>query len=109
MTNSLDALFAALADPTRRAVVEQLRDTPAPVSDLHAPHNMALPTFLKHIKVLEKAGLVRSQKKGRVRIVEIQPDSLLRIDDWLTRYRKNWDTRLDRLSRLAHDMHRTKS
>ncbi|MEP4198832.1 MAG: metalloregulator ArsR/SmtB family transcription factor [Aliishimia sp.] len=109
MTNNLNTLFSALADPTRRAVVEHLVQNPAPVGELHAAHDMALPTFLKHIKVLEETGLVRSHKLGRVRMVHIEPASLQQIDDWLTRHRALWETRLDRLSRLANDMDRTKS
>ena len=72
MTNHLDQFFSAMSDPTRRAVIERLTRGPAPVSDLHAPHDIALPTFLRHLKVLEASGLVRSEKKGRVRVVHIE-------------------------------------
>ena len=109
MTNNLNTTFAALSDPTRRAVVETLMTAPAPVSDLHAPHNMALPTFLKHLKVLEEAGLVRSEKKGRVRTVSLNPEPLKAVETWMTGHRDMWEARLDRLEQLANDMERTTS
>ncbi len=110
MTNQLDSLFAALADPTRRAVVDSLsQNGAATVSDLHAPHDMALPTFLRHLKVLEESGLITTAKKGRVRTAQIEAAPLGQIDDWLTRHKDLWEGRLDRLSKLAADMERTSS
>lgn len=109
MANQLDTLFAALSDPTRRAVVEHLSTKSATVSQLHEPHDMALPTFLRHLKVLEDSGLVRSAKKGRVRTVHIQTAPLAEIETWLSSHRTLWDSRLDRLSQLATDMERTRS
>ncbi|SIO05682.1 ArsR/SmtB family transcription factor [Vannielia litorea] len=101
MTNHLDLFFSAISDPTRRAVIERLTRGPAAVSELHAPHDMALPTFLKHLKVLENAGLTRSTKKGRVRTVHIEAQPLAAAEHWLTTQRKLWEGRLDRLSALA--------
>lgn len=101
MDNQLDAFFGALSDATRRAVVERLVDGPAPVSELHAPHDMALPTFLKHLKVLETAGLVRTEKKGRVRTAYIRASQLAEAEDWLAQQRTLWTGRLDRLQALA--------
>lgn len=101
MANHLDSFFSAIADPTRRAVIERLTRGPAPVSELHAPHDMALPTFLKHLKVLETAGLTRSEKKGRVRTVHIEAAPLAAAENWLTTQRKLWEGRLGRLSALA--------
>jgi len=101
MTNQMDSFFAALSDPTRRAVIERLVQGPAPVSELHAPHQIALPTFLRHLKVLEEAGLVQSEKQGRVRIVRIAPEPLAAAEDWLIALRRNWEARLDRLDALA--------
>ena len=101
MTNQLDSFFAALSDPTRRAVIERLAEGPAPVSELHAPHDIALPTFLRHLKVLEDSGLVKSEKKGRVRTVHIEAAPLAEAQDWLSRQRKIWEGRLDRLDALA--------
>ncbi len=97
----MDAFFSALSDPTRRAVIERLVTGPAPVKELHAPHGIALPTFLKHLKVLESAGLVRSEKKGRVRIVHIEAAPLAQAEGWLHRQRRLWEGRLDRLAMLA--------
>ncbi|MGR3434800.1 MAG: ArsR/SmtB family transcription factor [Shimia sp.] len=104
MANSLDAFFAALADPTRRAVIERLGHGPAAVGELHAPHDMALPSFLKHLSRLEAAGLVRSEKKGRVRIVHIEAAPFAPAEDWLARRRRLWEARLDRLQEMAESM-----
>ena len=71
------------------------------MSELHAPHDMALPSFLKHLNKLEAAGLVRSQKVGRTRMVHIEAAPLAAAEDWLTRQRALWEGRLDRLARLA--------
>ena len=101
MDNQLDSFFAALSDPTRRAVIERLTQGPAPVSELHAPHDMALPSFLKHLSKLEAAGLVRSEKAGRVRTVHIEAAPLKAAEDWLSRHRRTWECRLDRLETLA--------
>lgn len=109
MTNQLDQLFSALSDPTRRAVIEQLTRGRATVSELAAPHDIALPTFLKHLKVLEDSGLVRSVKKGRVRTCHIEAAALIEAQGWLAWQREVWEGRLDRLEKLAADMERTSS
>ncbi|MCF2869667.1 metalloregulator ArsR/SmtB family transcription factor [Octadecabacter sp. G9-8] len=109
MQHSIDAAFAALSDPTRRAVVERLARGPASVSDLAAPHNIALPTFMRHLKVLENSGLVRSAKKGRVRTCHIEPAPLMELQGWLEWQRRVWDNRLDQLSALADDINRNTS
>lgn len=106
MANQIDSFFAAMADPTRRAVIEQLTKGPAPVSDLAAPHDIALPTFLKHLKKLEAAGLVTSEKKGRVRVVHIEAAPLKAAEDWLSRQRSVWEGRMDRLGALAEQLER---
>ena len=106
MTNHMDAFFAALSDPTRRAVIERLVSGPAPVGELHEPHDIALPTFLKHLKVLEASGLVRSEKKGRVRIVHIEAAPLAEAEGWLQKQRRIWEGRLDRLGALAERLER---
>lgn len=93
----LQAVFGALADPTRLAVVQRLADGPATVSELAAPFDMAGPSFLKHLKVLEGAGLVRSAKKGRVRTVELDPATLAWAEEWLARHRRLWQGRLEAL------------
>lgn len=104
MTNNLDAFFAALSDPTRRAVIERLVEGPAAVSDLHAPHDMALPTFLRHLKVLEDTQIVRSEKSGRVRTVHLEANALTQAETWLRDQRRLWERRLDRLDSLVRHL-----
>ncbi len=93
MTKQLDLFFGAMADPTRRAVIEQLTKGPASVSALHEPHQMALPTFMRHLKVLEDCGIVRSVKKGRVRTCHIEAGPLIEVQGWLAWQREIWETR----------------
>lgn len=107
MANKLDSAFSALSDPTRRAIIERLASGPATVSDLAAPHAMALPTLMRHLKVLENCGLVRSVKKGRVRTCHIEAAPLMEVQGWLEWQRRVWEGRLDRLSALAHDIDRS--
>ncbi len=95
--STLDLLFHALADPTRRAIVDMLATGPQSVSALAAPHDMALPSFLKHIKVLDEAGLVESEKHGRIRTVSLIQNRLSEGDTWFTSRRRLWATRLDHL------------
>jgi DNA-binding transcriptional ArsR family regulator len=102
----LDGVFGALADPTRREVVRALGRGPASVSELAAPFSIALPSFLKHVAVLERSGLVRSRKSGRVRTCELVPRALLRAEDWLAKQRTTWEARTDRLTELVERMHR---
>jgi len=93
MTNQLNAVFSALSDPTRRSIIEQLTGGRATVTALHEGHDMALPTFLRHLKVLETAGLVRTQKKGRVRSCQLAPHHLIEAQGWLTWQNTIWDQR----------------
>lgn len=109
MANHLDFVFSAMADPTRRAVIERLLDGPASVSELHGPHDMALPSFLKHLGKLEQAGLVRSEKTGRTRTLHIEAAPMAAAEDWLSRQRKLWEGRLDRLQALAEALERPKT
>lgn len=94
---SLDQVFHALADPTRRGMVERLVRGPASVSELSRPLDMSLPAVLQHLQVLEASGLVRSEKAGRVRTCRIEPDALRAAEAWVTEQRTAWETRLDRL------------
>lgn len=94
---ALDTAFHALANTTRRAVVERLGGGPATVSELAAPFEMALPSFLQHLRVLEDAGLVHSRKRGRVRTVRLVPDRFRQAATWLEDQRSIWEQRLDRL------------
>lgn len=88
--------FRALADPTRRTVIERLGHGPASVSELAEPFAMALPSFMQHLRVLEEAGLVRSHKQGRVRTYRLDPTPLATAESWLARQRALWERRLDR-------------
>lgn len=99
----LDQVFRALADPTRRAVVQKLSDGPATVSELAEPFDMALPSFVGHLKVLEQCGLVRSAKTGRVRTCHLVTDSLSPAEQWLTERRQLWEGRLDALANLVEE------
>jgi DNA-binding transcriptional ArsR family regulator len=96
-TRPIDSIFRALSDPTRRQVLERLSRSPASVSELAAPFEMALPSFLEHLKVLEGSGLVRSRKTGRVRTYQLAPRRLRIAEDWLSRQRTLWDQRFDQL------------
>jgi DNA-binding transcriptional ArsR family regulator len=96
----LDQAFQALADPTRRAVVERLCDGPASVSELARPFDMTLAAVVQHVQVLEAAGLVRSQKIGRVRTVQVDPAGLRAAEDWLAARRTRTERQLDRLAAL---------
>lgn len=89
--------FRALGDPTRLAVLERLAGGPAAVSELARGFDMALPSFTQHLKLLEEAGLVRSEKKGRVRTYRLQPRRLQAAEGWLARQRRLWERRLDQL------------
>ena len=93
----LDRLFSALADPTRRAMVERLSRGPASVSELARPLPMSLPAAMQHLGVLEAVGLVRSQKMGRVRMCSIEPSALSLAEQWINARRIQWERRLDRL------------
>ncbi|MCU0902647.1 MAG: metalloregulator ArsR/SmtB family transcription factor [Tabrizicola sp.] len=94
---NLDLLFHALSDPTRRMMLSRLAKGPAPVSELAGPTGLRLPTVMRHLSVLEEAGLVATQKDGRVRSCAFQPKSLQPMTDWLEDQRKVWEARLDRL------------
>lgn len=96
-SSDLAPVFAALSDPTRMAVVERLCRGMASVSDLAAPHAMAGPSFLKHLRVLEAAGLVVSSKSGRVRTVALVPQRLRDVETWVGAHRAAWEARFDRL------------
>ncbi|MAM63106.1 MAG: transcriptional regulator [Maritimibacter sp.] len=97
----MDSLFSALADQTRRDVVERLTRGEAPVKELAAPHDMALPSFMKHIDRLEEAGVVSTRKVGRQRIVALTPGAFGPAETWLDRQKQVWEGRLDRLEALA--------
>ena len=102
----LDRLFQALADPARRAIVERLARGPAPVTELARPLPMSLPAAMQHLGVLEAAGLVRSEKVGRVRTCSIEPAALRQVEQWVNARRIEWEKRLDRLGAYLETIER---
>ncbi len=104
----LDQVFQALADPTRRNMVERLVRGPASVSELARPQAMSLPAAMQHLQVLEASGLVRSEKTGRVRTCRIEPDALRAAEGWLSSQRTTWEGRLDRLGEYLAEPSSTK-
>ena len=102
--SQLDQVFRALADPTRRAVLERLGSGPAPMTELARPFGMALPSFSQHLDVLEDCGLVRSTKVGRVRTYKLAPKKLKAAESWLAKQRTLWEKRLDQLDDYLRQM-----
>jgi DNA-binding transcriptional ArsR family regulator len=96
-----DRVFHALSNPTRRKVLERLSTGPASVSELAAPFDMQLPSFVQHLSLLEQSRLVRSTKQGRVRTYELAPERFKVVEDWLTARRREWEARLDRFDRYV--------
>ena len=105
----LDGVFRALADPTRRAVVQRLGRGPAPVSELAQPFAMALPSFMQHLQVLEDCGLVRSRKVGRVRTVRLVPEPLKKAERWMLAQRALWESHLDQLDAYLEELKETRT
>lgn len=101
--HSIDQVFHALADPTRRAMVERLVAGPASVSALAEPFEVSLSAIGQHVQVLESSGLVRTRKAGRVRTVELVPAALAAAERWFTSHRARWERRFDRLAALLDE------
>lgn len=99
----LSATFAALADPTRRAILARLAEGEASVSDLAAPFAISLPAVSKHLKVLEAAGLISKTRAAQFRPCRLEPAPLHAAADWMETYRRLWDDRLDRLAAFLND------
>ena len=93
----LDLAFQALSDPTRRGILARLSRGPVSVGEIAQPLSMSLPAVLQHLKLLEASGLVRSEKKGRVRTCRIDAPALAAAESWIAEQRKSWEARLDRL------------
>ena len=104
-----DAVFHALSNATRRKVLERLSAGPATVSELAEPFDMALPSFVQHLSVLEQSRLVKSKKQGRVRTYEIAPERFKVAEDWLSEQRRLWEGRFDRFDRYVRRMKQTES
>lgn len=100
----LSAKFAALADPTRRAILARLVLGETSVTELAEPFSMSLPAVSKHLKVLEHAGLVTRSREAQWRPCRIEPTALKEVDDWLEEYRRFWDARLDRLEDYLNEL-----
>ncbi|MFF3567961.1 ArsR/SmtB family transcription factor [Nocardia jiangxiensis] len=96
----IDRIFRALADPTRRQLIERLGAGPAAVSALAQPLDMSLAAVVQHVQVLQEAGLVRSEKVGRVRTCQLVPDALGPIQEWIAARRMPWESRLDALGEV---------
>jgi DNA-binding transcriptional ArsR family regulator len=96
-----DQVFHALSNPTRRKVMERLSAGPASVSELAAPFDMQLPSFVQHLSVLERSRLIKSKKQGRVRTYELAPERLKVAEDWLAARRQVWEARLDQFDRYV--------
>jgi len=103
-SEATDSAFRALANPTRRKVLEQLSFGPATVSELAEPFDMQLPSFVQHLGILEQSKLVRSRKRGRVRTYEIAPERFAVVEDWLTARRRLWEARLDRFDEYTKQL-----
>jgi DNA-binding transcriptional ArsR family regulator len=100
---TVDRVFHALADPSRRLIVERLSAGPASVSELAEPLPLSLPAVTQHLHVLEESGLVRSEKVGRVRTCRIEPKALRPVERWISERRATWERRLDRLGEYLAD------
>ncbi|GGH45926.1 ArsR/SmtB family transcription factor [Microbacterium album] len=100
---ALDGLFVALADPTRRAVIRRLGAGSASVGELAEPFPITLPSFVKHVRMLESTGLIRTRKSGRVRTCTLNRDRLLLVEGWLAEQRELWEQRTDRLEQFVTD------
>lgn len=98
--SKLDEIFHALSDSTRRRMIDRLSEGPASVSELARPLDMALPSVVKHLAVLESGGLVMSEKAGRVRTYRIAPDAIAAVESWLAKRKARWNAQFDRLDEL---------
>jgi DNA-binding transcriptional ArsR family regulator len=102
---SLDRVFQALSDPTRRAIVYRLSRGPASVSEIAKPFTMAMPSLLQHLQVLEESRLIRTEKVGRVRTCKVDPSALNIAEAWIGEQRAIWNARLDRMETYVTNLH----
>lgn len=107
-STDLDEAFSALADPTRRAIVSRLCEGPKSVTELSEPFEMALPSLLKHVRILEESGLVSTEKIGRVRTCKIEANALHATKAWINQHIEAWEGRLDRMEAHIERMKRDK-
>src|SRR5947209_14785109 len=104
-SDRLDGVFSALADPTRRAILARLATGEASVSELAAPFEISMPAISKHLKVLQRAGLITQGREAQWRPCRLAPAPLKEVDDWLDEYRALWEARLDRLEAYVEGLH----
>src|SRR6476619_869429 len=104
-SDHLSATFAALADPTRRAILARLANGEATVSELAAPFDMSLPGISKHLKVLQRAGLIEQGRQAQWRPCRLQPEPLREVADWVGQYRRHWEESFERLDSYLRDLH----
>lgn len=107
-TDQLTATFAALADPTRRAILARLADGECAVTELAAPFDMSLPAVSKHLKVLEKAGLIARSRDAQYRPCHLDPGPLKEASDWIAHYKKFWEESFDRLDAYLRELKKEK-
>jgi DNA-binding transcriptional ArsR family regulator len=103
-TNALDAVFGALADPTRRAILARLTQGDANVAELSAPFRVSQPAISRHLKVLEQAGLISRRRQATARLSHLEPQPLRQATDWLARYRQYWEQRYEELDSLLETL-----
>ncbi len=106
--DSLSTTFAALADPTRRAILARLAHGDASVTDLAAPFKISLPAVSRHLKVLQRAGLITQGREAQWRPCRLEPKPLKAVDDWIEQYRTTWEERIDRLNDYLRSVHGAK-
>src|SRR5258708_11451383 len=103
LDDGLDQVFTALSDPTRRRVAEALGDGEKTLTDLARPFQMTMPAVMKHVRILEKSGILRSEKRGRTRYCRLEPKRLNDAQEWLTRTSRMWTDRLNSLDRYLKE------
>ena len=109
MNDTLSLTFAALADPTRRAMVERLAQGPATVKELAEPFKISMPAISKHLQVLERAGLIERGREAQFRPAQLQAAPLKDVSQWLEQYRENWEENFDRLEEYIRKIQKEKS
>jgi DNA-binding transcriptional ArsR family regulator len=100
----MDAVFIALADTTRRGMIARLSTGPATIGELGRPYSISKPAVTKHVKILERAGLIRRKKDGRIHRCTLEPKPMKQAEDWIERYRKFWEGTLDSLARFVEQV-----
>ena len=108
MNDTLSLTFAALADPTRRAMVERLAQGPATVKELAEPFKLSMPAISKHLQVLERAGLIERGREAQFRPAQLQAAPLKDVSQWLEQYRENWEENFDRLEEYIREIQKEK-